>query len=166
RIADETPAPASPGMAILKPQAWPDRNFSGVVPYDTTITLDRQAEHVYLDFGEGTPVIDQARRSGNGMRAMLENPVRDVAVVYVKGKPAGAVWCPPYKLEITSFARPGQNAIRIEVANTALNVLAKGPLPDYQELTARYGERFQSQDMQLVEPLPSGLLQPVRLVVR
>jgi hypothetical protein len=47
-----------------------------------------------------------------------------------------------------------------------MNVLAKGPLPDYKELTAKYGERFQAQDMQAVAPQPSGLLGPIRLVAK
>jgi len=52
------------------------------------------------------------------------------------------------------------------VANLALNVLAKGPLPDYKELTAKYGEKFQAQDMQRVRSLPAGMLGPVKLVAR
>jgi hypothetical protein len=52
------------------------------------------------------------------------------------------------------------------VANLALNVLAKGPLPDYKELTAKYGEKFQAQDMQSVRSLPAGMLGPVTLVAR
>ena len=47
-----------------------------------------------------------------------------------------------------------------------LNELAKGPLPDYRALNARYGERFQPQDMNSLQPLPSGLFGTVRLVTR
>ena len=54
----------------------------------------------------------------------------------------------------------------IVVANSALNILAKGPLPDYRALTAKYGERFQAQDMALVAVQPSGLLGPVRIIAR
>ena len=39
-----------------------------------------------------------------------------------------------------------------------------GTLPDYKELTARFGERFQPQNMQNFEALPSGLLAPMRLI--
>jgi len=52
------------------------------------------------------------------------------------------------------------------VANLALNAMAKGPFPDYKDLTAKYGERFQAQDMQLVQPQPSGLLDGVKLTTR
>ena len=37
-------------------------------------------------------------RAGTGMRAMLDGPVRDAAVVYVNGKRAGAVWCAPFEV--------------------------------------------------------------------
>jgi hypothetical protein len=144
--------------------------FSGSVIYErsfsTTAMLDARGLHVYLNFGEGTPVTTEERRAGNGMRAMLENPVREAAVVYINGKRAGSIWCPPYELNITPFVHPGENQLRIEVANTALNAMAKGPLPDYKALNAKYGERFQAQDMDKVQPLPAGLLGPVRLIVR
>jgi hypothetical protein len=147
---------------------WPDQYYSGIVTYQKSFTVPsaRDPGELYLSFGEGTPVSIEERRSGNGMRAMLENPVREAAVVYVNSKRAGSIWCPPYELNITSFVHPGENQLRIDVANTALNLLAKGPVPDYRELNAKYGERFQAQDMNMVQALPSGLLGPVRLIVR
>ena len=48
----------------------------------------------------------------------------------------------------------------------ALNEMAKGPLPDYKTLKAKYGDRFQAQDMDMVQPQPSGLLDGVKLVTR
>ena len=44
--------------------------------------------------------------------------------------------------------------------------MAQGPLPDYKELNAKYGERFQAQDMRSVQPIESGLMGPIRLVAR
>ena len=52
------------------------------------------------------------------------------------------------------------------VANTAINQFAKGPPKDYLPLNARYGERFQMQDMANLQALPSGLLGPLRLISR
>jgi hypothetical protein len=77
---------------------------------------------------------------------------------------AGSVWCPPY--DVSDSATAGGNKIRVVMANTAVNLLAKGPLPDYKALNAKYGERFQAQDMHAIQPLPSGLLRPVKLVAR
>ena len=96
---------------------------------------------------------------------MMDGPVREAAVVYVNGKRAGAVWCAPWELDVTGLLHTGKNAIRIEVGNSALNVMAGKPLPDYKALNAKYGERFQPQEMNLVAPQPSGLLGPVRLVI-
>ena len=98
------------------------------------------------------------------MRATLEAPVRDAAIVYINGRRAGSIWHPPYSMDVTSFLRRGQNEIRIEVANTAVNYMAGHALPDYRLLNLRYGERFQDQDLQRIRPLPSGLLGPVRLI--
>ena len=100
------------------------------------------------------------------MRAWLDAPIREAAVVYVNDQRAGAVWCPPYALEVTRLLKPGLNRLRIVVGNTAINYMAGHKLPDYKELNQRYGERFQPQDMENLQPLPSGMLGPVRLVAR
>ena len=36
----------------------------------------------------------------------------------------GIVWCPPYRLEVGKYLKAGENQIRIEVANTAMNFMA------------------------------------------
>jgi hypothetical protein len=50
------------------------------------------------------------------------------------------------------------------VANTAINHMAGRALPDYKLLNLRYGARFEPQDMDKVQPAPSGLLGPIRFV--
>lgn len=100
------------------------------------------------------------------MRAQLDGPIREAAVVYVNGKRAGAVWCAPYEVEVSGLLKPGANTIRVVVANSALNIMAKGPLPDYKALNAKYGERFQAQDMASLAAQPSGMLGPVRLIAK
>jgi len=160
-------------MATLRP--WTDdatrKFYSGTATYERTVAAPpamlRAGQRVFLNFGEGT-VVDPAseRRAPSGMRAWLESPVREAAQVFVNGKAAGAVWKAPFEVEITGLLKPGENAIRVVVANLALNVLAKGPLPDYKELTAKYGEKFTAQDMQSVRSLPAGMLGPVKLVAK
>ena len=59
----------------------------------------------------------------------------------------------------------GRNTVAIRVGNTAMNHMAGRPLPDYRLLNLRYGERFQAQGMELIRPLPSGLVGPVSLDV-
>ena len=146
------------------------RFYSGQAAYERTFTVDgallKSGRAFWLNFGEGSPVAIEERRSGSGMRAMLESPVREAAVVYVNGKPAGSVWRPPYEVDVSGLLQAGENRLRVVVANLAINQLAAQPLPDYRALIAKYGERFQEQDMKGLEPLPSGLLGPVRLLAR
>ena len=99
-------------------------------------------------------------------RAWIDSPVREAAVVYINDKRAGAVWAPPYDLDVTSLLVPGVNRFRIVVGNTAINHMAGRPLPSYRLLNLRYGERFTPQDMSDLQPLPSGLLGPIRLSTR
>ncbi len=162
--------PGSQPANMDKLVSWtdlPDRKFySGLVTYQKDITINNIPEHLYLNFGEGTPVASEASRAGNGMRAMMESPVREAAEVYVNGRRAGAVWCAPYEVNVSGLLHKGANTIVIHVANLAINNMAKGPLPDYKELNAKYGERFQAQDMNAVLPQASGILGGVRLVTK
>jgi hypothetical protein len=137
--------------------------FSGTATYEKTVHLDAAAPGLYLNFGEGTPIPPGSRRA-NGFTALLDPPVREAAVIYVNGRRAGSVWHPPYELAVGNLLQRGDNQIRIVVANLAINQLANQPLPDYRALIAKYGDRFQDQDMKNLQPLPAGLLGPVRLV--
>jgi hypothetical protein len=162
--------PGSQPVAYDTLHSWTDdaarKFYSGTATYERRFTVPATGRYV-VDFGPGTPVDPNAgRRAANGMRAWLESPVREAAQVYINGQLAGAVWKAPFEVDASSLVKAGENTIRIVVANTALNVLARGPLPDYKELIAKYGDRFQPQDMQSVEALPSGILGPVRLVLR
>ena len=80
------------------------------------------------------------------------------------GKPAGALWHPPYRLDITKLLKPGQNHIEIDVYNTALNAWSALPPHDYKPLIAKYGDRFQMQDLDKVTPISSGILGSIHLV--
>src|SRR5713101_1926099 len=150
--------------------SWTDdpdtRYFSGVAVYEKEIEVRenmlQDGGALRLDFGQGQPIPAQTLRAG--MQAWFDPPVREAAVVYVNGQRAGSVWCPPYSLDLTNLLRPGANKIRIVVANLALNHMAGTRLPDYRLLNLRYGERFQAQDMDKIQPVPAGLLGPIRLV--
>ena len=143
-------------------------NFSGVASYEKTITVPagmlNQGLSLSLDFGRGTPTQEQGRVQG--YRAELDAPVREAAILYINGERAGSVWCPPYSIDVTGKLKPGENQIRIEVANLAVNYMAGIKLPnyDYEGLVQEYGNRFQPQNLDAIQPLPSGLLGPLRLV--
>lgn len=151
-------------------ESWTDteatRYFSGRAVYSRDFELPANAldrgRHYFLDFGEGKP-LPPGDPKKPGMHALLEGPVREVALVSVNGQKAGSVWHPPYRLDVTAFLHSGKNHLEIEVANTAINTLAGRLLPDYRLLNLRYGEKFTPQDMENLKPLPSGILGPVRL---
>ena len=154
-------------------RSWSDdedtKFFSGQAIYAKTVaipdSLVRAGREVLLNFGEGTPSTPSGR-PGPGMRAWLESPVHEAAVVYVNGQRAGVVWRPPYEIEVTKLVKAGENLIHVEVGNLAINRLAGQSPPDYKLLNLRYGVRFQAQDMESLRPLPSGLLGPIRVISR
>jgi hypothetical protein len=103
-------------------------------------------------------------RPGPGMHAFYDPPVREAALVTINGTPAGALWHPPYRLDVTKLVKPGQNHIEIHVYNTALNAWSAEPKHDFKPLIDKYGDRFQMQDMDKVKPVSSGLLGKIELV--
>ena len=77
---------------------------------------------------------------------------------------AGALWHPPYRLDIAPYVHPGTEPLEVRVFNTAINELAGQPPRDLTALRAKYGTRFEPQDQDRIHPIPSGLLGPVRLL--
>lgn len=167
------PAAAGPGAGshdMAQLASWTDkeatRYFSGVGVYTKDVRLSAaqlKGQRVVLDFGPGTPLAATPKVPA-GMRAMYDSPVREAAQVWVNGRRAGAVWHPPYRIDVTSWLTPGSNRIEVRVANLALNTLAGHALPDYRLLSARYTQRFVPQDTELITPRPAGLLGPVKLM--
>ena len=138
--------------------------YSGEAIYTHSFTLAASPGHTVVDFGEGTPTIDTRPPNASGIHALLDPPIREAATIYVNGKRAGSLWHPPYRLDITAFAHPGENTLEIRVDNTAINELAGQPAHNYTALNAKYGKRFDPQDMDNLKPIPSGLIGTVRLI--
>ena len=162
-------------IAMEKLASWTDNaatsNFSGIATYENTITVAPEMLKAGLalsfDFGEATvPQASGASRGGMGYRTVLETPVREAAVLYINDKRVGSVWSPPYSIDVTDHLKRGENKILIDVANLAMNYMASIKLPNYnyEGVTQKYGNRFQPQNFDLVRPLPSGLLGPIRLI--
>jgi hypothetical protein len=141
--------PAEPPQRVDMPQliSWTQveelKHFSGTAEYRAEIEVP--AEYVvrdlklFLDLGE----------------------VREIAEVWVNGKPAGVSWRRPHVLEITDPARAGRNELRIRVTNLLHNKV-KGLKPeDERTLRPEYGLRTVLYGPKLEELLPSGLLGPV-----
>jgi hypothetical protein len=142
------------------------RYYSGVATYEKDVTVPEEllapGLGLRLDFGEAKAAGAAGPRER--LQALLDAPVREAAVVYVNGQRAGSVWCPPYWLDVTGLLKRGANRIKIVTGNLAMNYLAGHARPDYRLLNLRYGERFTAQDMDNLQPLPAGLLGPIRLI--
>ena len=154
-------------MPVLR--SWTEdentRFYSGAAVYERDVTLSDLTGQSTLSFGSGQIVESTAPGNAPGMRALLESPIRESAIVYVNGQRAGSVWHPPYELEMGPFLHPGFNQLRIVVANTAINEIAGMALPTYKLLNLRYGERFVPQGFDNIVPLPSGMLVQLQLQI-
>jgi alpha-L-rhamnosidase len=163
-------------------------HYSGEAVYSRDVSLAAAPGHpVYLEVSGGKPLpgapnapaeqgpVPQVlgrnglpnaliTRTGPGMHAYYDPPVHEAALVTINGQFAGALWHPPYRLEVAKFLRPGVNRVELHVFNTALNAWSALPRRNYGPLIAKYGDRFQMQDLNRVQPISSGLLGSVRLV--
>ena len=170
---------ANKTIAMQKLTSWSIldglQNYSGVATYEKKFTLgkDQLADRWFLSLGEPTARAAAAAgpggRGAQGYSAPIDPPVYDAAVVYVNDRRAGAIWCPPYELDVAGLLKEGENNLRIEVANTAMNDLVKAGFPNYDNTAVRaaFGNRFDPQGRQLYSQLvPAGLAGPIKLESR
>ncbi|MGD0859536.1 MAG: glycosyl hydrolase [Terracidiphilus sp.] len=157
-------------QALASLTSWtevPGRQFySGEAVYTRDVSIGHALKpdtHIVLDFGTGTPITDNRRPHASGMSALLDPPIREAAIVFVNGQRAGSLWHPPYLIDISKSVHSGENRIEVRVYNTAINLLAGQPPRDYTALRAKYGRRFDPQDMDNLKPIPSGLFGPIHL---
>ena len=86
--------------------------------------------------------------------------VRELAEVSINGKPAGAAWHPPYRVEIGSAVKKGKNRLEVKVANLWVNRLIGDRQPGATKLTWTAMPTYKPD-----APLrPSGLIGPVKLL--
>jgi hypothetical protein len=138
-------------------------HYSGEGIYTRDFTLAAAPTGpVFLQVDGGKPEPVPARPAH--IAAYYDPPVQAAALVTINGKLAGALWHPPYRLDVSKLLKPGLNHIEIQVYNTALNAWSALPPHDFKPLIAKYGDKFQMQDLNLVAPVSSGLLGAVHLV--
>ncbi len=139
----DAPAPYDPPS----PAYWKDKYFSGQGTYATTVQWEGPLPN----------------------RAILRlSDVREVAEVRMNGKAAGAAWCPPFEVDITSLLRHGPNTIEITVGNLPLNRFLGLPDQDLGAMRKVYGNRFPAPEEKSLfkEPPQAGLGGPVALAIR
>ncbi len=145
---------ADPSTLHYSGEAIYTRDFNLPAPYGD--------KPVFLQILGGQPMPTPARAAHT--YAFYNPPIQAAALVSINGQPVGALWHPPYWLDITKQLKVGMNHIEIRVYNTAQNAWSALPPHDYRPLIAKYGDRFQMQDLNLVAPVPSGLLGNANLV--
>lgn len=92
------------------------KHYSGTAFYNNTFKIDQlhTNKKITIDLGELTAM----------------------AKVTVNGNYAGGVWTAPYRLDITDFAKVGENELKIEVVNTWVNrVIGDMKLPKDERQT-------------------------------
>jgi alpha-L-rhamnosidase len=159
---------------VSLPDRWEDheetRHLSGTATYSTTFTLAEDSQ-VRLALGEARPVdagtAEERGMVGRSFRAEVTPPVGDVAEVFVDGRKAGVVWCPPYVLGLGNLPR-GEHTLTLAVSNTLANAVAVDERTSQlvEQVEERYGTRFGMQDLELADVgVSSGLLSVPRLII-
>ncbi|MHB1036825.1 MAG: glycosyl hydrolase [Pirellulales bacterium] len=99
--------------------SWSDRAEPGVKYYSGAATYAKT-------------LVVPAEMLGKGRRLYLDlGKVQVMARVTLNGKDLGTVWKPPYLVDITAAARPGENDLTIEVVNLWPNrMIGDEQLPD------------------------------------
>jgi hypothetical protein len=87
--------------------------------------------------------------------------VKNLAEVTVNGKPVGVVWKAPYRIDVTSAMKPGENKLEIRVANLWVNRLIGDQQPN---ATRKYTFTTHNPYKANSPLLPSGLLGPVEII--
>jgi alpha-L-rhamnosidase len=138
-------APASITLPALKPlDQHADtgvKHFAGLATYSQSFNLPkgvRPGQPLWLDLGE----------------------VREVAEVWVNGKLVGHAWHAPYRIDISSAVRKGQNSLEIRVGTLWVNRLIGDAQPGAVKLTNTALPTYKAD-----APLqPAGLIGPVTLL--
>ncbi len=117
------------------------RYYSGAAVYTTTFKLDSlpETKKLYVNLGD----------------------VQVAASVKLNGQDAGILWTAPWQLDVTKFAKPGENTLEVEVVNTWVNrLIGDVKLPENKRKTWATVNPYKPDDkLQL-----SGLLGPVHIV--
>lgn len=116
--------------------------FSGTLEYTRTITLGKhqlaRRYRLWLDLGD----------------------VRELAEVELNGKNLGILWKPPFHVDITHAAKPGENKLVVRVTNFWPNRIIGDQFKPPERRVTNTNIRQLTRNTPL---MPSGLLGPVQL---
>jgi hypothetical protein len=144
------PKLGAPATAVFDHlMSWTESSDEGVKYFSGTATYEKEVEI-------------PAEYIGAGRRLFLDlGAVKNLAEVWLNGKPLGVLWKEPFRVEITEAARVGTNKLEIRVTNLWPNrLIGDQNLPESQRITWASVQLYKA-DSPL---LPSGLLGPVRVL--
>ena len=90
----------------------------------------------------------------------LLGKVKNIAEVIVNGKNMGILWKKPFKIDISSALKEGDNTLEIKVTNLWVNRLIGDEQPEVKDKITFTAQPFYKANAPL---LPSGLLGTVKL---
>lgn len=137
------------------------------IQFDRLLSWSRHSEpgvRFYSGTATYVKAFDLPAATGNATARPLFldlGEVRELAEVRVNGQSCGITWAPPFRVDITSAARPGRNEVTIDVVNFWPNrLIGDAALPLEQRRTRTNIRKLTSA----TELMPSGLLGPVRVL--
>lgn len=117
--------------------------FSGTATYTKTIEALaawlKAGAHIWLDLGS----------------------VKNLAEVSVNGKPLGIIWKEPFRVDVTSALKPGENSLEVKVTNGWANRIIGDRQPNVTKTYTFTSPKFYRASSPL---WASGLLGPVQLI--
>ncbi len=117
--------------------------FSGTATYTKTLTANadwfKKGEQLWIDLGD----------------------VKNLAEVIVNGKSLGIVWKKPFRVDVTTALKTGENKIEIKVTNLWVNRLIGDAQPNVTNKITYTTMPFYQASSKLQ---PSGLLGPVNII--
>ncbi|WP_344236168.1 glycosyl hydrolase [Kribbella hippodromi] len=147
------------------PHRWENEQeaYSGSAAYTTDLHLHDRTARLFLDFGPGEPVAPgtESYLPPNSYRALITPPIGVAAEIWLNDVRCGSIWAPPFRVDITAAAKPGINALRIVVHNTAANALSADQhlIDTAAAVTNEFGHRFDLQHIEhAADYVNSGLL--------
>jgi beta-galactosidase/beta-glucuronidase len=144
----------------------PGRGASGTITLDQLASWSNSADNGVKYFS-GTATYRKTIQAPAdwfkaGARLWLDlGDVKNLAEVSVNRQSLGIVWNTPFRIDVTSALKPGENTLEIKVTNLWVNRLIGDQQPDAAKKYTYTAQQFYRADSPL---LPSGLLGPVQVI--
>jgi (4-O-methyl)-D-glucuronate---lignin esterase len=121
--------------------SWTDSPDSGVKYFSGTATYTKEIDVAAADLAAGKSLwLDLGR-------------VKNLAEVFVNGKPLGILWKPPFRVNLAGAAQPGKNKLEIKITNLWPNrLIGDEQLPDDREWN---GKRLREWPQWVLDGKPS-----------